>query len=135
MLMANDSPDGKRIRRKVSGKTKQEVRDKLRELHADLAVGLQPMSGYTVQAAVDAWLDHGLSGRSARTVQLYRDGIQRSRVWGGAGFILVPHREGKVPPLLLPSPSTALIRADHRPVQLGACRGWLPVGREVVGSW
>jgi hypothetical protein len=52
-ISAGFGPDGKRIGRKVSGKTKQEVRDKLRELHADLAAGLQPMSGYTVQAAVD----------------------------------------------------------------------------------
>lgn len=69
-------PDGKRLRRKVSGKTKQEVRDKLRELHTDLNAGLQPSAGYTVQAAVDEWLEHGLSGRSARTIQLYRDGVR-----------------------------------------------------------
>jgi integrase len=35
-----------------------------------------PRPRYTVRAAVDAWLEHGLSGRSARTVQLYRDGVQ-----------------------------------------------------------
>jgi hypothetical protein len=69
-------PDGKRLRRKVSGKTKQEVRDKLKALRAELDVGLQPVAGYTVRAAVDAWLEHGLSGRSARTVQLYRDGVR-----------------------------------------------------------
>src|SRR4029077_7644 len=61
-------PDGKRLRRKVSGKTKQEVRDKLRALHAELNVGLQSSAGYTVRAAVDDWLEHGLPGRSARTV-------------------------------------------------------------------
>jgi integrase len=69
-------PDGKRLRRKVSGKTKQEVRDKLKALHAELDFGLQPAAGYTVQAAVDDWLEHGLSGRSARTIQLYRDGVR-----------------------------------------------------------
>ena len=69
-------PDGKRLRRKVSGKTKQEVRDKLRALHAELNVGLQSSAGYTVRAAVDDWLEHGLSGRSARTIQLYRDGVR-----------------------------------------------------------
>ena len=69
-------PDGKRLRRKVSGRTKQEVRDKLKAIHAELDAGLQPSAGYTVQAAVDAWLEHGLSGRSARTVQLYRDGVK-----------------------------------------------------------
>jgi integrase len=69
-------PDGKRLRRKVSGKTKQEVWDKLRAIHAELDAGLQPSAGYTVRAAVDDWLEHGLSGRSARTVQLYRDGVR-----------------------------------------------------------
>jgi integrase len=69
-------PDGKRLRRKVSGKTKQEVRDKLRALHAELNAGVRPVAGYTVQAAVDDWLVHGLPGISARTVQLYRDGIK-----------------------------------------------------------
>ena len=67
---------GKRVRRKVSGKTKQEVRDKLKALHAELDAGVQSPAGYTVQAAMDAWLEHGLSGRSARTVQLYRDGVK-----------------------------------------------------------
>ncbi len=69
-------PDGKRLRRKVSGKTKQEVWDKLKALHAELDAGLQTSAGYTVQAAADAWLGHGLSGRSTRTVQLYRDGVR-----------------------------------------------------------
>jgi hypothetical protein len=69
-------PDGKRLRRKVSGKTKQEIRDKLQALHGELNVGLQSWVGYTVRAAVDEWLEHGLSGRSARTVQLYRDGVR-----------------------------------------------------------
>ena len=69
-------PDGKRLRRKVSGKTKQEVRDKPWALHAELGVGLQSSAGYTVRAAVEDWLEHGLSGRSARTIQLYRDGVR-----------------------------------------------------------
>jgi integrase len=69
-------PDGKRLRRKVSGKTKQEVRDKLKALHAELNAGVQSSAGYTVRATVDEWLEHGLPGCSARTVQLYRDGIR-----------------------------------------------------------
>jgi integrase len=68
--------EGRRLRRKVTGKTKQEVRDKLRALHAQLDVGLQPSARYTVKDAVDDWLAHGLSGRSARTIQLYRDGVK-----------------------------------------------------------
>ncbi len=69
-------PDGKRIRRKVTGKTKQEVRDKLKALHTDIDAAVQTPTRYTVQAAVDAWLTEGLSGRSARTVALYRDGVK-----------------------------------------------------------
>jgi hypothetical protein len=46
--------DGKRLRRKVSGRTKQEVRDKLKALHADLDAGVQSPARYTVQAAMDA---------------------------------------------------------------------------------
>jgi hypothetical protein len=68
--------DGRRLRRKVSGKTKQEVRDKLKAIYAELNVGLQSSAGYTVRTAVDDWLEHGLSGRSTRTVQLYRDGVR-----------------------------------------------------------
>jgi hypothetical protein len=35
-------PDGKRIRRKVFGKTKQEVRARLKELHQELNAGVRP---------------------------------------------------------------------------------------------
>jgi hypothetical protein len=34
-------PNGRRIRRKVTGKTKQEVRDKLKVLHAEVDSGLR----------------------------------------------------------------------------------------------
>src|SRR5215469_1305980 len=66
---------GVRVRRKVTGVTKKEVRDKLKELHSELDAGLRAPVDYTVQAALDDWLAEGLSGRSARTVQLYRDGV------------------------------------------------------------
>ena len=70
-------PDGKRIRRKVSGRTKQEVRDKLTELHSDLEVGIRrPDSRYTVAQAVADWLSEGLDGRSAKTVALNRRLLQ-----------------------------------------------------------
>jgi hypothetical protein len=39
-------PDGRRLRRKVSGKTKQEVRDKLKAIYAELNVGLQSSAGH-----------------------------------------------------------------------------------------
>ena len=68
-------PDGKRIRRKVSGKTKQEVRAKLQALHQELNSGVRSSSTYTVRAergeAVDDWLREGLDGTSGRTRSLY----------------------------------------------------------------
>ena len=53
-------PDGKRIRRKVSGKTKQEVRAKLQALHEELNSGVRSSSTYTVREAVEDWLREGL---------------------------------------------------------------------------
>ena len=64
-------PDGKRIRRKVSGKTKQEVRAKLQALHQELNSGVRPSSTYTVREAVNDWLREGLDGTSDRTRTLY----------------------------------------------------------------
>jgi hypothetical protein len=68
-------PDGKRSRRKVTGRTKQEVRDKLKTLHAELDRGLRTSSAYTVQKAVDDWLEGGLPGRSERTHCAYREAL------------------------------------------------------------
>jgi integrase len=65
------TPDGKRIRRKVVGRTKQEVRDKLKALHAELDVGIRSSAGCTVRQVVDDWLREGLDGRSERTRALY----------------------------------------------------------------
>jgi integrase len=71
------SADGKRIRRKVSGRTKQDVKDKLKELHGDLDAGLPAPGGrYTVSQAVADWLDEGLDGRSDKTVTLNRHVLQ-----------------------------------------------------------
>jgi integrase len=67
--------EGARVRRKVTGKTKQEVRDKLRALHAELDAGLKAPASYAVQQALDDWFGEGLSGCSAMTIKLYRDGV------------------------------------------------------------
>jgi integrase len=64
-------PDGRRIRRRVTGRTKQEVRDKLKAVHAELDAGLKAPSSYMVRQAVDAWLRDGLDGTSERTKTLY----------------------------------------------------------------
>jgi integrase len=72
------SPAGTRTRKKVSGKTKVEVRDKLRELRKELDVGLRPRQRYTVGDALEDWLEHGTDGLSERTVTLYRGTIAKA---------------------------------------------------------
>ena len=54
-LGADDT--GKRIRRKVSGQTKDEVITKLRKLHNDLAKGVRPKAGYTLEQCIRDYLD------------------------------------------------------------------------------
>jgi integrase len=66
-------PNGQRIRRKVYGRTKQEVRDKLKALHVELDRGLRTSGRYTVRQAVEDWLHNGLPGRSGRTRGVNRE--------------------------------------------------------------
>jgi integrase len=68
--------DGKRVRKKVSGKTKTEVKDKLKDLHTDLDAGVRPVRGYTVGQAVTDWLAVGLPGRTAKTIEVNRDSLK-----------------------------------------------------------
>src|SRR6516162_6769883 len=68
--------DGKRIRRKVSGQTKAEVKDKLKALHSELDAGIRTTAAYTVEKAVADWLDEGLPGRAAKTVEVNRDSLR-----------------------------------------------------------
>jgi integrase len=68
--------DGKRIRKKVSGQTKAEVRDKLKALYSESDAGVRSAAGYTVEKAVADLLDEGLPGRSAKTVEANRDSLR-----------------------------------------------------------
>jgi integrase len=70
------SADGKRVRKKVSGKTKAEVKDRLKDLHSELDAGVRTVHGYTVEKAVADWLAEGLPGRAAKTVEVNRDALQ-----------------------------------------------------------
>jgi integrase len=65
--------DGKRIRRKINGKTKTEVREKLHALHDEVRGGVRSSGSYTVRDAVNKWLAHGLDGRSPKTVSTNRE--------------------------------------------------------------
>jgi integrase len=62
-------PDGRRIRRKVSGRTKTQVQDRLKALHSDLDSNVRTKPNYTVRLAVEDWLKEGLDGRSAKTIE------------------------------------------------------------------
>jgi integrase len=70
------APDGTRLRRKVSGQSRTEVKDKLEALHGELSQGLRTSSTYTVRRCVEDWLAGGLDGRSAKTVSTYREVLE-----------------------------------------------------------
>ena len=76
MVSLGFDADGKRIRKKVSGKTRTEVKDKLKEVHSELDTGVRVTQGYTVKKAVADWLAEGLPGRTAKTVEVYRDALR-----------------------------------------------------------
>ena len=63
------SADGKRIVKKVSGRTKTEAKNKLKEILRDLDDG-HGVQGhkFTVEDAIRDWLEHGLSGRDPKTI-------------------------------------------------------------------
>ena len=69
MISLGFAADGKRIRRKVSGKTKAVVQDRLKALHSDLESGVRASPNYTVRRAAEDWLKDGLDGRSAKTIK------------------------------------------------------------------
>lgn len=63
---------GNRRRRKVYGKTKVEVRDKLKRLHVEIESGVTSSARYTVEDAVRKFLDVGLRGRAPKTTEKCR---------------------------------------------------------------
>lgn len=68
------NPDGTRIVRKRSAKTKTDAKEKLKELVRDQDDGLpQGPVHYTVSEAVISWLEYGLGGRDPETVKNYRN--------------------------------------------------------------
>ena len=75
MVSLGFDADGKRIRKKASGQTRTEAKDKLKALHSELDAGLRTAQGYTVEKAVADWLDEGLPGRVAKTVEANRDSL------------------------------------------------------------
>ncbi|MCX4435527.1 site-specific integrase [Streptomyces mirabilis] len=66
------APNGKRRRPKVYGKTKTEVRTKIRDLKKEMQTGVKSPANYTVAEAVNDWLGRGLKGRDEQTVSKNR---------------------------------------------------------------
>ncbi|MEV7506805.1 site-specific integrase [Streptomyces sp. NPDC091201] len=66
------TPAGKRKRPKVSGKTKAEVRAKIRKLRSELAAEGKAPANYTVSQAVNEWLAKGLRGRDESSLAMYK---------------------------------------------------------------
>src|SRR5690242_17239749 len=69
-------PDGRRRRKKVSGKNKTELRAKLAELHDELNDGVVTNAAYTVAQAIEDWLADGLAGRAPKTVSTQREVLE-----------------------------------------------------------
>ncbi len=65
-------PHGKRIVKTATGTTKTEAKARLRALTRDREDGITASARMTVAAAVEDWLEYGLSGRSAKTIATCR---------------------------------------------------------------
>jgi integrase len=64
-------PDGRRDRITVRGRTKTEVKDKLKAKHQELAAGIRTPASYTVQQCLKDWLET-LNTQAETTVTGYR---------------------------------------------------------------
>jgi hypothetical protein len=56
-ITVGEKPDGRRDRITVRGKTKTEVKDKLRAKHLELAAGIRTPASYTVEQCLKDWLE------------------------------------------------------------------------------
>lgn len=70
--------DGRRVRKKVTGSTKVEVLQKLRDLRSELSTGgAVPDDRLTVAAFLDRWVSTSLPGQvSDRTLDSYADTVR-----------------------------------------------------------
>lgn len=64
---------GKRIRRKVSAKTKPELQSKLDDLREEISQDVRSSPGYTVAKAVEDWLSGPMASRSPKTITTQRE--------------------------------------------------------------
>lgn len=67
------APDGRRIVKRGSGRTKTEAKAKLKQILRDYEDGLAiAPDDYTVARAVNDWLAYGLNGRDETTIKTCR---------------------------------------------------------------
>jgi integrase len=76
VVSLKSGPEGKRRRKKVSGRNKTEVRAKLAELHDELNDGVVTDAGYTVAQAIRDHLADGLPGRAPKTIRTQREVLE-----------------------------------------------------------
>jgi integrase len=109
------SPDGKRRRRTVRGQSEAEVRRKLRDLHDDIAVNVQAPAYYTVQQAIEDWLQDGLDGRSEATIAKYRNVLKPVSQKIGQAFLreLTPKDVRRALAALAKEHSSATVAIAH----------------------
>jgi len=67
------SPEGRRLRRRVSGASKAAVQDALKELRKEIDGGISAAPpNYTVRRCCEDWLTGGLPGRDPKTIEKNR---------------------------------------------------------------
>ena len=71
---------GRRIRVKRKGRTKAQVKQRLREVVEDLEAGVTAGLSYTVKDAVEDFLSKGLKGKSEATISNYRSLATRNLI-------------------------------------------------------
>jgi Phage integrase family len=116
--------DGKRVHRKVSGRTKTEVKDRLK-LDEELDQGVKPSGSYKVADALTDSLQHGLDGRSPwRSVRAH-GGVKDADLEADTG----PARDRG--PSVVGTPGTTAARAPERRATLARTR---PVFASTLGT-
>jgi hypothetical protein len=105
-------PDGKRIRRKVSGGTRTQVKDRLNELHAEIDAGIRTDVNCTVAMCLNDWVSQEHNSKSPKTRRVYESlaksivtdpGQDRDplRDWGRTARLCAIYLAQGVPPVLL----------------------------------
>ena len=97
---------GKRLRKRVSGKTKTEVQDKLKNLRLELEAGVIVDREYRVSQCLDDWFSSGCGGVSASTITKQRHNAKH--LYAALGYTKLADLKASDVEALLVSLSSAL---------------------------